>query len=121
MFHASLLTKYNDKGGYRPLPPILMEDGSLEYEVERILDSRVIKRGKKSVTQYYIKWLGYDHSYDSWEPEATYIVLTYCDSSYVNSPTKGQHHLLPLNNPPHAQSVSVYVTEDSHKTRGGGM
>ena len=70
MFHASLLTKYNDKGGYRPLPPILMEDGSLEYEVERILDSRVIKRGKKSVTEYYIKWLGYDHSYDSWEPEA---------------------------------------------------
>ena len=51
--------------------PILMEDGSLEYEVERILDSRVIKRGKKSVhTEYYIKWLGYDHSYDSWEPKA---------------------------------------------------
>ena len=39
VFHASLLTKYHDKGGYRPLPPILMEDGSLEYEVERILDS----------------------------------------------------------------------------------
>ena len=70
VFHASLLTKYNDKGGYRPLPPILLEDGSLEYEVERILDSRVIKRGKKSATEYYIKWLGYDHSYDSWEPEA---------------------------------------------------
>ena len=62
VFHASLLTKYNDKGGYRPLPPILLEDGSLEYEVERILDSRVIKRGK-SVTEYYIKWLGYDHSF----------------------------------------------------------
>jgi Integrase zinc binding domain/Chromo (CHRromatin Organisation MOdifier) domain/Integrase core domain len=70
VFHASLLTKYNDKGGYKPLPSILMEDGSLEYEVERILDSRIIKRGKKRVTEYYIKWLGYDHSYDSWEPEA---------------------------------------------------
>ena len=40
VFHASLLTKYNDQGGSKPLPPILMEDGSLEYEVERILDSR---------------------------------------------------------------------------------
>ena len=70
VFHASLMTHYNDKGGFKPLPPILMDDGSLEFEVERILDSRLVKRGSKHITQYYIKWLGYDHNYYSWEPEA---------------------------------------------------
>ena len=70
VFHASLLTNYVPGGELKPLPPILMDDGSLEYEVEKILDSRVTKKGKRHTTEYYIKWLGYDHSYDTWEPAA---------------------------------------------------
>ena len=51
------------------LPKYLCTFWSCKFP-KKNLDSRVIKRGKKSVTEYYIKWLGYDHSYDSWEPEA---------------------------------------------------
>jgi hypothetical protein len=71
VFHASLLTNYVPGRDIKPLPPILMDDGSLEYEVERIIDSRTTrKKGKRKITEYYIKWLGYDHSYDTWEPAA---------------------------------------------------
>ena len=50
VFHASLLTNYVPGGELKPLPPILMDDGSLEYEVEKILDSRVTKKGKRQTT-----------------------------------------------------------------------
>jgi hypothetical protein len=70
VFHVALLSKYTPGGKLKPLPPILMDDGSLEYEVEKILDTRLRKKGKRHITEYLIKWLGYDHSYDSWEPKA---------------------------------------------------
>jgi hypothetical protein len=51
VFHASLLTNYIPRGELKPLPPILMDDyGSLEYEVERILDCRTAKKGKRRTT-----------------------------------------------------------------------
>ncbi|KAI8149752.1 hypothetical protein BJV82DRAFT_589158 [Fennellomyces sp. T-0311] len=40
-----------------------------EYEVEKILKHRVIRRGKERMTEYYIKWRGFDEHWNSWEPE----------------------------------------------------
>ena len=38
----------------------------VEYEVDRILEKRISKRGK---TEYLIKWKTFDSSWNSWEPE----------------------------------------------------
>ena len=43
-------------------------EGELEYEVQRILDKRIRKTGKRSCIEYLIHWRGYDHAHDSWEP-----------------------------------------------------
>ena len=47
-----------------PPPPIEVE-GEVEYEVEEILDSKLV-RGK---LQYLVKWKGYTDEHNSWEPE----------------------------------------------------
>jgi hypothetical protein len=49
-----------------PPPPPDVVDGTLEYEVEEILDSR-LSRGK---LQYLVKWKGYLPEENTWEPEA---------------------------------------------------
>ena len=66
VFHVSLLRNYTASGRQPPPLPELI-DGEEEYEVERILDHRVNKRGKKS---FLIRWLGYGPEHDSWVPMA---------------------------------------------------
>ena len=64
-FHSSLLKPYHpDPYGRLPPvpPPVPIPDGSVEYEVERILRSRR-RRGRQ---QYLVKWKGYDNSENSW-------------------------------------------------------
>ncbi|DAZ99346.1 TPA: hypothetical protein N0F65_005197 [Lagenidium giganteum] len=42
-----------------------------EYSIEDILDRRSIKKNKKSRIkeyEYFVKWAGYDSSYNTWEP-----------------------------------------------------
>jgi len=48
-----------------PPEPVVLE-GTPEYEVEEIMDSR-LKRGK---LEYLVKWSGYTDDYNTWEPEA---------------------------------------------------
>ena len=38
-------------------------DENTEYDIERVLKRRTIKGGKK---QCYVKWKGWDKSYNSW-------------------------------------------------------
>jgi chromobox protein 5 len=38
------------------------------YAVEEVLKRRT-KGGK---VQYFVKWVGYDHSHDTWEPEENF-------------------------------------------------
>ena len=47
-----------------------MEDQSEEYEVERILDKRQVRRGRSRTlnTQYLVKWKGYNDYDNTWEP-----------------------------------------------------
>ena len=59
---------------YKPLvegqcatPPEAVEvEGTPEYEVEQILNSR-LKRGK---LEYLVKWSGYTDDYNTWKPES---------------------------------------------------
>ncbi len=47
-----------------PSPPVIV-DGEISYEVEEILDSRVVQGGN---VRYLVKWTGYDSP--TWEPAA---------------------------------------------------
>ncbi|GAB1527175.1 hypothetical protein RhiTH_010350 [Rhizoctonia solani] len=40
-----------------------------EYEVEKIVEERTIKKGNKRIRQYKIRWLGYSSEHDRWKTE----------------------------------------------------
>ena len=48
------------------LPEAVEVEGTPEYEVEEVIDSR-LKRGK---LEYLVKWSGYTDDYNTWEPES---------------------------------------------------
>jgi len=69
VFHASLLTPYHETTAYGPnfiKPPPDLIDGEEEYEVEAVLNHRMF--GRQRQVQYLIKWKGYPHSDNMWEP-----------------------------------------------------
>src|SRR5579859_1745493 len=71
VFHVSLLELYIESGirGRKQEPPPPAEvEGELEYEVNRILDSRIV-RGR---FKYLVDWIGYGPESRTWEP-AEYI------------------------------------------------
>ena len=69
VFHVSKLKPYKASGRVQP-PPVPIEiEGELEYEVGRILDKRINKRSRRrDSVEYLVKWLGYGHEHNSWEP-----------------------------------------------------
>ena len=65
-FHTSLLKPYvPDKFGRydKPLPPVNIQDGEEEYEVEAILEAKKI-RGKQ---HFLVKWKGYGDHENTWQ------------------------------------------------------
>jgi hypothetical protein len=72
VFHVSLIKPY--KAGSSPVPPPMepeIVDGDPYFKVETILAKRVKSRGRgRKITEYLIKWLGYDESQNSWEPRS---------------------------------------------------
>ena len=68
VFHVSMLEPWKeDEHGREPIPPepVILEEGQEEYEVEKVLNSR-IHRGN---VEYLIRWKGYGPEEDSWEPK----------------------------------------------------
>ena len=45
-------------------PPIILDTGDEEYEVEAILDKKISRRQ----VQYLVKWLGYGPEHNQWLP-----------------------------------------------------
>eukprot|EP00878_Enallax_costatus_P006882 GHUV01007210.1.p1 GENE.GHUV01007210.1~~GHUV01007210.1.p1 ORF type:complete len:1163 (-),score=135.24 GHUV01007210.1:586-4074(-) len=75
VFHTSLLKQYIPGRSTPPPPPEVIDD-DFEYEVEDILDHQDVPLKKKRnraqtpvyLRKYLVKWKGYDHSYNTWEP-----------------------------------------------------
>jgi hypothetical protein len=70
VFHVSLLKPYRTDGRLQPPPPQLI-DGEAYFLVERIVDHRSTKHGRRTVHEYLIRWLGYGPEHNSWEPHAS--------------------------------------------------
>src|SRR5688572_18995802 len=71
VFHVDKLSpwKGNDVNGLLPPPPEPVElDDNYEYTVQDIIDSKIVKRGKKRTMQYLVNWMGYADNANSWEP-----------------------------------------------------
>jgi transposase InsO family protein len=54
----------------RPPPELITEDGDEEWEVERVVKERTVKRGRNGTKriEYLVKWLGYPEWEMTWEP-----------------------------------------------------
>jgi hypothetical protein len=88
VFNADLLKAYQpspatfpERTPSRP-PPILVE-GTEEYEVESILDYRIIRRKP----EWLIKWKGYPLDEASWEPKDSLANATDILSSFESRRT----------------------------------
>jgi hypothetical protein len=67
VFHVSLLEPYKESTipGRLPAPPPPIEiNGEKEFEVSKIIDSRINRRR----LEYLVHWQGYDISKRTWEP-----------------------------------------------------
>ena len=73
VFHVSLLQPASPSSipnrMNKPPPPLELNDSN-EYEVQRILDSKVDLHRKGSGLLYLVEWLGFDDTAEStsWEP-----------------------------------------------------
>jgi hypothetical protein len=65
IFHTSQLKEVTGSGANFREAPVLLEDAEPEYEVERIVDMRVVR----GLRQFLVKWKGYGEFENSWEPE----------------------------------------------------
>lgn len=67
VFHVSLLSLSPNNphpGQYQEPPPPVIVDNEEEFEVESILDSKIVRKSLK----YLVKWTGYD--IPTWEPKS---------------------------------------------------
>lgn len=66
VFHASLLHKYRQDGRRQPAPvPITFMDEDW-YELDAILDERVVRKGRRKITQYLCSFKGYGEEHNEW-------------------------------------------------------
>jgi hypothetical protein len=83
VFHVSLLKHYRDDPNTGPPPPpeVLGED--LEYSVERVLDHRDRRIGRRNVREYLVRWEGYGPEHNTWEPQSNMVNATPAIHDYL--------------------------------------
>ena len=69
VFHVSLLKQYHTDGRVQPPPLADIIDGEPEFEVERILNHRLVKQGRKTKVEYLITFLGYGPEHNLWQDD----------------------------------------------------
>ena len=69
VFHVSLLKQYHSDGRIQPSPPADIIDDEPEWEVERILGHRLVKRGRKTKIEYLITFIGYGPEHNLWQDD----------------------------------------------------
>ena len=71
MFHVSLLNskRYHRDGRWLAPPPPVIIDDEAEWEVDRFLNHRLVKRGRKNKVEYLIKFLGYGPEHNMWQDD----------------------------------------------------
>ena len=83
------------KRSYQPNPQPVSEDAEgADYELDAILNKRTIKRGRKNVKQYLIRWKGYGAQWNEWYddanlPNARELIEEY-EERQANLPSKEQ-------------------------------
>jgi hypothetical protein len=82
VFHVACVRPYHKRPGYNPewRPPPLVHnpDGSVEWEVQAILDHKVraisgthgAPQPSKRITHFLVRWRGWSPEHDTWEPVA---------------------------------------------------
>jgi len=82
VFHVSLLKPYSPDPHHSPPPPPDVVDGELEYTVERVLDHRDRRQGRRLVREYLIRWTGYGPEHNTWEPQSNMAGATEAIAEY---------------------------------------
>src|SRR5487761_1339764 len=117
VFHASLLTPYNetDTHGLNFLePPPDIIEGEPEWEVEKILSERTYRNKQ----QYLVRWKDYSPAHDSWVDEADIhaaelIKQYYQDHPHISQPWQS------LTNPP--RRISQRTKKVTKQTRNNRL
>jgi hypothetical protein len=102
VFHASLLTPYHETPQHGPnyiKPPPELIEGEHEYEVEAIVNHRLY--GRTKTLQYLLKWKGYPHADNTWEP---------ADQVHAPALVKSYHERRPLAQPHKRRGLRARVT-----------
>ena len=140
MFHIDLLTPYRETithgANYQRPPPDLV-DNTEEYEVKKILDSRLF--GRRRRLQYLVKWKGYPDSDNMWVDKddvfADDKVRVFKDSNpdartHIRATHTTTEHQFPLVSSrssstsyfaPHVQSMSSNESNTEHSPSIGSV
>ena len=87
VFHVDLLTRYREMEAHRPnyeKPPPKVIEGEPEWEVEKIINSRLHGHYKK--LQFLVRWKGFPPSEDSWVPELDLSAPDLVEDFYTTHP-----------------------------------
>ena len=75
VFHVSLLKPMKKDQRLQLPPPRVLLNGDVVFSVYRTLDHRKTQKGRRNLTEFLIRWEGFDKTRESWEPEALILIL----------------------------------------------
>src|SRR5882757_6528193 len=93
------------------IQPIIIDDFP-EYNVEEILATRKQGRG----IQYLVKWQGYDHMENTWEPKCNLTNVDELLDDFYRTNPKAVHALYQIIQDSPTQSISFVVRDEQSKS-----